>query len=331
MNLYGGNYEKDLNFTTINAAAFVENTFKIGNRISIIPGIRYEYLSSTAKGYITDDNDSKLNVNRSQTRYIPLAGIGFQIKTSGTTNIYANCSQAYRPTDYSNQTPIGVSSRINPDLKDENGYNADLGFRGTVKNYLNFDIGGFYLAKNNKIGIETLTDDGGNIYTYRTNVANSVNKGIETYIEINPLKMFKVNLNIGNVSFFNSFAYIDARYKSGEFKNNQVEFAPGTINRFGITYVMKHFSTTFLISNTAKSYADANNTVYSQDATVGLIPSYQVMDWSATLKIKNYNIKFGINNLSDKKYFTLRTDEYPGPGIIPSIGRSLYIGFGAKI
>jgi Fe(3+) dicitrate transport protein len=54
------------------------------------------------------------------------------------------------------------------------------------------------------------------------------------------------------------------------------------------------------------------------------------MDWSTTLRIKNYNIKLGISNLSDKKYFSLRTGEYPGPGIIPAQPRSIYVGFGAK-
>jgi hypothetical protein len=33
---------------------------------------------------------------------------------------------------------------------------------------------------------------------------------------------------------------------------------------------------------------------------------------------------------TNAKYFTTRTDEYPGPGIIPAIGRSIYVGFGAK-
>ena len=328
LNLYGGQYENDLTFKTINAAAFVENTFRIGNRLSITPGFRYEYLKSDANGYITDS--VKLNVNRTQTRYIPLAGSGLQFKTSSNTNFYANWSQAYRPTDYSNQTPIGVSSKIDPNLKDANGYNADFGWRGTVHNYLNFDIGGFYLAYNNRIGLELLTDAQGNPYTYRTNVANSVHQGAETYIEVNPVKMFTNHSRVGTLSFFNSFAYIDAKYTSGEFKGNSVEFAPKYINHFGATYSIKRFSTTFTLSNTGKSFADANNTIYSPDAAVGLIPAYRVMDWSGTIKIKNYNIKFGVNNLADAKYFTLRTDEYPGPGIIPSIGRSFYLGFGAK-
>ena len=331
MNLYGGKFANDLNFNTTNLAAFVENTFKIGERISITPGFRYELLKSTGKGYITDDTTATiLNVNRAKNWNIPLAGCGLQYKTTSTTNIYANWSEAYRPTDYSNQTPIGVSSKIDPNLKDASGYNADLGWRGTVKNYLNFDLGAFYLAYNNRIGIELLTDANGNPYTYRTNVANSVHQGIETYVELDLVKMLTDNSKIGNISFFNSFAYIHAKYVNGQFQGNWVEFAPNIIDRFGITYGIKRFSTTFLISTTSRSFADANNTVYSPDATVGVIPAYQVMDWSAALKIKNYSIKFGVNNLADKRYFTLRTDEYPGPGIISSIARSFYIGFGTK-
>ena len=326
MKLYGGGYKYDLDFITQNVALFVENSFHIGYRFTITPGYRIEYLHSAAKGYLTDDT-VKVNVDRSQGRYIPLGGIGIQWRTTNSTNIYANISQAYKPTDYSNQTPIGVSSKIDPNLKDASGYNADLGWRGNFDGFLNFDIGGFYLAYNNRIGIETLTDGNGNPYTYRTNVANSVNKGIETYIEFNPIRAFAKNSKIGSLSFFNSFAYIDAKYTNGEFEGNWVEFAPNTINRLGITYSLKAFSTTFLISNTSKSYADANNTVFSPDASVGIIPAYQVMDWSATIRIKNYSIKFGVNNLSNAKYFTLRTDEYPGPGIIPTIGRSIYFGF----
>ncbi|HTA61128.1 MAG TPA: TonB-dependent receptor, partial [Bacteroidia bacterium] len=266
LNLYGGTYEYDLDFTTTNLAAFFENTFRLGNRLSITPGFRYEFINSTANGYITDAS-SIVTTSRSKNRYIPLAGCGVQFKTTSSTNIYANCSQSYRPTDYSNQTPIGVSSKIDPNLKDASGYNADLGWRGTIKNFLNFDVGAFYLAYNNRIGIELLTDANGNPYTYRTNVANSVHQGFETYVEVNLVKMFTDNSKIGTVSFFNSFAYINAKYVNGQFAGNQVEFAPNTINRFGITYAIKHFSTTFLVSNTSKSFADANNTIYSADAT----------------------------------------------------------------
>ena len=48
------------------------------------------------------------------------------------------------------------------------------------------------------------------------------------------------------------------------------------------------------------------------------------------IHLEKHNFKFGINNLVDKRYFTVRTNGYPGPRIIPAIGRSFYIGFEAK-
>jgi len=37
----------------------------------------------------------------------------------------------------------------------------------------------------------------------------------------------------------------------------------------------------------------------------------------------------GINNLTDQAYFTNRTAEYPGAGIIPALRMSFYVSFGA--
>lgn len=331
LKLYGGAFEYDLDFTTVNAAPFFENTFHIGKRFSVTPGFRYEYIRSTSIGYVTDGNTSAIvNSNLAQHWNIPLAGLGVQLKTSSTTNIYSNISEAYEPTNYSNLTPIGVASVIDPNLKDVFGYNADLGWRGTVKNILSFDVGLFYMTFNNEIGITLRTDLNGNPYTYRTNVGNSIHKGLETYVELNPFKKSAGKSKIGTISFFNSYSYIIAEYVEGPFKGNTEEMAPRNIDRFGVNYSLKKFSMTFLMSNTSMSYADADNTIKSSDAIVGVIPAYQIMDLSATVRIKNYNIKLGVSNLTDTKYFNLRTDEYPGPGIIPAMGRSIYIGFGAK-
>jgi Fe(3+) dicitrate transport protein len=105
--------------------------------------------------------------------------------------------------------------------------------------------------------------------------------------------------------------------------------APQRIDRLGVIYSCKHFSTTAVFSSVSNSFADADNTVVSSDAIVGEIPANKLVDWSSTIRIKNYSIKFGISNLTNLKYFTLRTDEYPGPGIIPANGRSFYIGLKA--
>jgi Fe(3+) dicitrate transport protein len=312
-----GDWGYNLDFTTTNIAPFVENIFRIGNKFTITPGFRFEYLNSTAQGYKIED-DIKLTTDQSRNRYFPLFGTGLEFKPTDNTSIYGNFSQAYRPIDYSQLEPLGVVSRIDPNLKDAYGYNADFGYRGTVKNYLNFDIGVFYMAYDNRIGLVLKTDSVGQEYTLRTNVANSVHQGIESYLEFNILKCFDQSSKYG-LSVFNSFAYIDAKYTSGEFKGKRVEAAANTINRVGVIIKSNHLSATFQVNSVGDAYGDASNVKVSEDPIAGYIPAYTVLDFSATYKYKNYAIKLGSNNLTDKSYFTRRTDEYPGPGIIPSV------------
>lgn len=324
-----GNWGYNLDFTTTNIAPFVENIFRIGNRFTITPGARFEYLKSTAKGYKNVDN-IKQTPDESRNRTLPLFGIGLELKPTANTSVYGNISQAYRPIDYSQLEPFGIAAKIDPNLKDAYGFNSDLGYRGTIKNYLNFDVSLFYMAYNNRIGevVKTYQTTGLD-YAYRTNIANSVHKGVEAYIEFNFLKYLNQQSKQG-LSIFNSFAYINAKYTSGEFKGNRVEAAAKMIERVGMIYNNKNFSSTFQVNYVGDAFGDATNLKVSDNPIAGYIPAYTVLDFSATYKINNYAIKCGVNNLADKSYFTRRTDEYPGPGIIPATGRSFYVGVTAK-
>ncbi len=324
-----GDYENNINFTTLNIAPFVENIFRIGKKLTVTPGLRFEFLKSTANGYVTDDV-YKITTDKSRNRSFLLTGIGLEYKLKHNTSLYGNISQAYRPVDYNQQQPFGVAAKIDPKLKDAVGFNSDLGYRTIIKNYLNIDASLFYLAYNNRIGEVVRTDaTTGLDYAYRTNIASSVHKGIETYIEFNILKCLNQGSKQG-LSIFNSFAYIDAKYTGGEFKGNRVEAAAKEIERVGVIYNNKHFSSTFQVNYVGDAYGDATNVKASDNPIAGYIPAYTVLDFSATYKINNYSIKCGVNNLADKSYFTRRTDEYPGPGIIPAVGRSFYLGFTAK-
>jgi Fe(3+) dicitrate transport protein len=108
-----------------------------------------------------------------------------------------------------------------------------------------------------------------------------------------------------------------------------VEYAPKVVNRAGVTYALHAVSGTFQISHVADQFGDANNTVASSDPNVGLVPAYDVLDLSTRARLGRFLLSGGVNNLADAHYFTRRTDEYPGPGIIPSPGRSVYLSLGA--
>jgi len=323
-----GPWGYDLDFSTTNLAPFVENIFRIGEKFTVTPGFRFEYINSTATGYKTED-EFKIYTEQVRNRYFPLFGTGLEFKPTYNTSLYGNISQAYRPIDYGQLEPLGVISKIDSKLKDATGFNSDIGYRGTVKNYLNFDIGAFYMAYNNRIGVVLKTNEFGEEYTYRTNIANSVHQGVEAYVEFNIIKCINPASKYG-ISIFDSYSYIDAKYTTGEFKGNRVEASANTINRIGLILNDNHFSITCQYNYVGDAFGDASNIKVSSDPVAGYIPAYSVIDCSASYKYKNYAIKLGGNNLADKAYFTRRTDEYPGPGIIPSIGRSWYIGLSAK-
>ena len=327
MDLAEGTWERALRFRTTNLAAFAEELIRVSDRLSVTPGVRYEYLRSTARGYT--DVDSSF---APRTFSYPLFGIATSYATGASTELYANITQAYRPVPYSALTPFGSIARIDPDLAASRGYNADLGWRGTVGNALKVDIDGFYLWYGDRVGTRTETDGSGGTFLETTNIGNSVHKGVEAYVEFDPLVALGLGRRFGSLDIFNSFAYVDAHYVSGQFRGNRVEEAPLVLERAGVTYALGRVSSTLQVSHTSDSYGDANNSVEpTDDAAVGFVPGYTVLDLSGQFRLTpQYVLHLGVNNLADERYFTKRTDEYPGPGIIPGIGRSFYAGIGAK-
>jgi len=58
-----------------------------------------------------------------------------------------------------------------------------------------------------------------------------------------------------------------------------------------------------------------------------IIPGDTVVDWSVEFAFaRRFRASFAINNIGNVHYFTERSVEYPGPGILPSPGRSLTFG-----
>jgi Fe(3+) dicitrate transport protein len=329
-----GIYPRDVSFESNNAAGFIENIFRLSSKLYLIPGIRYEWLEGAAAGRngLTASGQTIQIQNITRSRSFLLGGIGSEYHLTSSTEFYANFAQAYRPIQFANLQAPPTTDIVDPELKDAKGYNIDLGYRGKVKNFLQFDISGFYLQYNNRVG--TITPSGTN-YRLITNVGASTSKGLETYIEFNPTRAF-TNSAHTDLILFSSYAFTDARYsgdhKDASTKNKKVENAPQDIIRTGISFGYKGFLITTQLSYVGEAFSDANNTIKpSANGNTGLIPSYTVTDLTASYKFsKNLNIKAGVNNVGDKRYFTRRAGGYPGPGALPADGRTFFISIGAK-
>ncbi len=331
-----GDYALDLDFNTVNYAVFAENLFRVGKQLSITPGARLDIVRTRMTGNIDYTSNS---FNYDKNRSIPLLGLGLQYKLNDLSNIYANWSQAYRPILYSDLTPSASLDVVDPNMKDSKGFNADIGVRGNLNDLLIYDVGLFYLYYGDRVGSLALTNDSGQAYIYKTNVGTSAARGVESFIEFHPTAINNLKATVGDIGVFTSIAFDYATYIDGltsvngqdvQIKGKKLENAPQWIARGGITYGYKFLSTTFQASYVSEIFTDALNTPSSSTGVTGIVPSYIILDWNATFRFSEYNIKAGINNLADEKYFTRRINAYPGPGILPADGRTYYISLGKE-
>ncbi|MCC6816345.1 MAG: TonB-dependent receptor [Saprospiraceae bacterium] len=317
---------RDMHYRTNNFALYAENSFNLTKDFMVNIGARWEVGESDMTGHIVYYPDDQFPV--SVKRNYPLFGANFTYKLIEKSEFYGGFSQTYRAMLLKDLVPNSTFEHVDPNIKDADGYNAEIGYRGNF-HFLSWDISCFMLQYNNRFGTLSLTDENGNFYTYRTNTGNSNTKGIEAFIQ----GMWNIS-NHSQISVFTSTSIMNGRYTSGnlksgnqniELKGNKIETVPDLISRNGVTYSFKGFSLSALLSYVSQSYADALNTEKPNAAgSVGLVPAYTIVDLNSTFRFSNHiEIRASLNNVLDRQYFTKRPSFYPGPGIWTSDGRSM--------
>lgn len=354
LQIIGDKYPRALDFNTKNLAAFAENTFHFTDKFSLTPGVRYEWIQSDMNGRMNVVSNTDITVpNTEITRSVLLGGLSFQYKVNEKLGFYGSATQAFRPVLFSELLPSATTDVIDPNLKDNTGWNFDLGMRGNIQGVLKYDISGFYLLYNDKIGtIRKFINDNPNLATYqfRTNLGQAIHRGFEAFAELDITQWLKKDKGFGRWSVFGSVALTDATYRdfntysvsgtppnavisSKNLAGNKVEYAPTWIVSSGIYYGYKRFGIQFQNRTTSEVFTDALNTeIPNATATVGKMEGYSVFDISTQYKINGkYNLGFGINNLTNKSYATRRSGGYPGPGLVSGEGRTWYVSFGVKM
>ncbi|MBT33839.1 MAG: iron(III) dicitrate transport protein FecA [Thalassobius sp.] len=338
--------DSDFDFPGYNFSAFVENVFNLSEKLSITPGLRFEYINTQADGYyqssvlVKDPEtglgvDSTFNVyeDKERVRSFMFFGLGASYWLSDDLEIYGNFSRNFRAINFNDIRVNNPNLVVDEDIQDESGFNFDLGFRGKYQDWFNFDISAFYLKYNGRIGSILRVDETNyRSYRYRTNVGDSRHIGLEAFTDADILKLlhsdsqFKLKL-FGNVSLINA-EYVAS--KESAIKGNKVELVPDINLKTGLSFGWKKLKASLLYSYTDEQFSDASNATQTPSAVEGIIPAYYVMDFSASYSYKWFLLEAGCNNLTDNMYFTRRASGYPGPGIIPSDGRSFYATLGVK-
>ncbi len=321
-----GDWGRDLHLKTQNITIFIENRINLSSKLAISPGLRLESGESKMSGFISYYDPAKLP-NVIAHRF-PLFGINTDYQLSENQNLYAGFSQAYRPVIFKDIIPASIYEKSSDNLKDASGYNFEMGYKGNFEK-LRIELTYFQLLYKNRLGTLAQTDANGNFQILRTNIGDSFTKGLEVFIEYYARINAKTNFSIFSSTSLMEAKYLKAEIRSGEknisIEGNFVESTPQIISRNGATFRYKKLSLTSLFSYTAKSYADALNTLQpSANGSVGLVPAYGILDFNATYRISSkLQFKLNLNNATDRQYFTKRPQFYPGPGIWASDGRSV--------
>lgn len=330
LDLVDPNWGRDIHLKSNNTAVFAENSFKLIDKLTINFGARMEIGKSEMSGKIVYLPNEKVPLTLD--RKFALFGGSLQYSGLKNANIYAGIAQTYRPMIFKDLVPSDAYEKVDPDLKDANGYNADFGIRGKYQR-IQWDISGFLLQYNHRFGILLQQESNGEIYTLRTNIGDSRTIGTEIFVQ----GKFPLNNRL-HLTLFTSTTLMDAKYIKGSVKSgnqnvdingNKVESAPDLISRNGVTLQYKSFALSVLYSYTSSSFADALNTnTPSASGSVGLVPSYGLLDINCSFPINKYlRLRTNFNNVFNKQYFTKRPLFYPGPGIWPSDGRNASVSF----
>lgn len=330
-NLEGSSYT----YPSTNLSGFVENMFRIHPKLWVSAGLRIEHINTASDGFyrqisyhpLTEEvlNDTTIFESSNSIRTIYLGGIGATYKFSEQMQLYSNIAQNYRGINFSDLRINNPNQIVDQNIQDERGFNADLGIKGQTSNLI-YDINGFFLYYNNKIGVVNSKISETEFVRLRTNIGNAYSTGLEAFAQYNWMKSDSDKVY---PSAFINASYVHARYGQSlesAYSTNQVELVPPLTIRAGFSYHLNDFTVKLMGAYVQRHFSDATNASFDPNAVVGIIPSYYVLDFGMNYELNEiFSFAGGINNFTNNKYFTRRASAYPGPGIIPSDGINFYL------
>jgi len=328
-----GEFGRDMYYKSRSIAVSVENMLYVTPKWSVSPGFRYELGDTDMTGYISYLDPAE--VPNHIEHNIPAFGINSKYVLSESTSIYGGISQAYRPVLFKDIIPASSLERANKDLEDAFGYNAELGINGRSSSWLKYELTFFRLVYKNKLG-NTIQEEDGVEYIYKTNIGNSETNGIELFAEAVPIQSRNLYLSFFTSTSLMKAVYTDAAIASNgenvDISGNEVESVPRWISRNGLNIGYKNLRGTLQYSYVAESFSDPTNVVEpTANGARGIVPSYGLLDLNFSFRFADHFIlRAGVNNLLDKQYFTKRPLFYPGPGVWSSDGRSVVVSLGVK-
>lgn len=316
---------------------YAQNTFFTGDW-SFTPGLRLEDVTSRKNLYINGNFDTPTSL-LTTSKLQALPGFGFTWNGLKNSTVFGGVHRGFAPPRPDRDVRSDVLQRVNPELSTT----TEIGIRSSVlqSGYIESTV--FNMAINDIV----VESSSGGVFR---NEGKTQHTGFEVAGKINLGELAgKKNNYYASVSYTNLFT---AKFKNtgevgGEGEDgygsysagNRLPYAPkhtlalnlsyedqqGFIGRVGVTHISQQFANTDNYRGTsADGYcANIGAAVQSNCGLFGEIPSLTLVNASMSYSPKGQKVTYFISgeNLSDKKYFSSRTN-----GLQPGRGRMIFAG-----
>ena len=334
--LYGAQTENERLTAKIKALSYyAQNTFFKGDW-SFTPGLRLEDVTSRKVFYDGDFStvDSALTTSKLQA----LPGFGFTWNGLKSATVFGGIHRGFAPPRPDRDIGNNTLQRVTPELSTttEVGIRSSILQSGYIESTLfNMDISDIVIQSNNIFRNEGKAQHTGFEIAGKINLGELAGKKNNYYASVSYTNLFTAKFkNTGEVGGEGEDGY--GSYTAG----NRLPYAPkhtlalnlsyedqqGLIGRVGVTHISQQFANTdnYRGVSPAGFCGVLNNGDTQTDCGVfGEIPSLTLVNASMSYSPKGQKVTYFISgeNLSDKKYFSSRTN-----GLQPGRGRMIFAG-----
>lgn len=286
-------------------AVYIDNKMAFG-AWRITPGVRFEDIKS-----VRDNNKPGPDFEVDNNKLLPSLNVAYLFNDRLT--LFSNYGKSFGPVQ---NIQLNSQSATNP-LQPEVAKTFEMGARWT-DNKLRAEVTAFAIRFDNQIQQVV----GSSPAVFR-NIGKTKHDGIETAIDYT----FDKDSGLAGFNVYANYTYVKALLDSGEFEGNDVPFYSRNTDTIGLAYTKGAWKFDLSSTHQSKQYADNANTVAEDaDGGNGEIPGFRLWNVQASWKVPNakgFDVMAGVNNLTDKRYYTRNVDGNAGRMV--GAPRTIYI------
>lgn len=272
-------------------AFYIDDKIAIG-AWRITPGVRYEHIKTVRINHLPADEAINLTNNKA----LPSVNVAYLLNSNLT--LFANYNTSFGAVQNVQLNTQSANNPLNPEL----AKTAEVGTRWKSGN-LSAEATLFNIKFDNQI-----QSVGSGLNLTFENRGATHHRGLETAFDYN----FDKSGALAGLNAYATWSYTRATLESGLNAGNDMPYYSRNSDTVGARYELGAWGVNLSSTHQSRQFADEANTVAENAAgDLGIIPGYRTWNAQLSWKVphqKGLEVMAGVNNLSDKRYFTRTSD-----------------------